>query len=166
MALSLSSLKTERQWRSATTLNALEFEALLTYFERAYEQENGVSLAVAQQNLCQEFVFSTYADLLFYVLFSLKNPTTFDVNGLIFGISQSAAEANFKKGVAILEVALGLSKNLPRQAFKDMEDFKKYLKDHKILKIDVTEIAVQRPRNKEKQKARYSGKKSDIPASA
>lgn len=162
MALSITFLKTDRQWRSSTTLNAKEFDALLKWFALAYEQEHEVSLEDAQINLSKDFIFSTYPDFLFFILFSLKNPTTFDVNGLIFEISQSAAETNFKRGLHILETALSLCTSLPRQSFKDISDFKTYIKEHKCLKIDVTEITVQRPRNKEKQTARYSGKKSGI----
>jgi hypothetical protein len=162
MSLSILSLKTERQWRSSTTLSSKQFAVLVKWFSVAYEQEHGVSLETAQINLSKEFIFSTYPDFLFFVLFSLKNPTTFDVNGLIFGISQSAAESNFKRGLAVLELALSITNNLPRQNFKDIADFKNYLKEHKILKIDVTEITVQRPRNKEKQVERYSGKKNAI----
>ena len=166
MALNISSLKTERHWRSSTTLNSKEFAILLKWFTLAYEQEHGVSLETAQINLSKEFIFPTYSDFLFFVLFNLKNPTTFDVNGLIFDMSQSAAENNYKRGLSLLEIALSLRNNLPRQSFKDISDFKSYLKEHKSLKLDVTEITVQRPRDKEKQKARYSGKKSDIRANA
>ena len=78
-----------------------------------------------------------------FTLFSLKNPTTFDVNGLIFGISQTAAEYNFRKGLELLRSALSLCGQLPRQKFKGLADFESYAREHDCLKIDATEVAVQ-----------------------
>ena len=156
----MPSLFCQRSCLATGDLQLHKFEVLVGWFSVAYEQEHGVSLENAQIDLSKDFVFSTYRAFLFFVLFSLKNPTTFDVNGLIFDISQSAAETIFKRGLALLEIALSMRTDLPRQNFKDISDFKNYLKEHKILKIDVTEITVQRPRNKEKQKVRYSGKKT------
>lgn len=164
MSLSLESLTTERHWRSSTGLSEGEFKRLSHWFGTAYKSSQAVGIDEAQAYMKKEFVFGTYADLLFFTLFSLKNPTTFDVNGLIFDISQTAAEYNFRKGLELLRSALSLCGQLPRQDFQDLSDFESYVREHECLKIDATEIAVQRPRNKEVQKARYSGKKSGTPS--
>jgi hypothetical protein len=163
MGLSLDSLSTERQWRSSTGLNEQEFKRLSHWFGTAYKSSQEVGLDEAQSHMGKVFVFGTYSELLFFTLFSLKNPTTFDVNGLIFGISQSATEYNFRKGLELLRSALSLCGHLPRQDFKDLADFECFVRDHDCLKIDATEVAVQRPRDKAIQKARYSGKKSGTP---
>ena len=164
MSLRLESLSTERQWRSSTGLSEPEFKRLSQWFGTAYKSSQNLGIDEAQANMGKAFVFGTYAELLFFTLFSLKNPTTFDVNGLIFDISQTAAEYNFRKGLELLRSALSLCGQLPRQDFQDLADFEAYVREHECLKIDTTEIAVQRPRNKELQKARYSGKKSGTPS--
>lgn len=163
MSLQISSLNTDREWSAATSVKSHQFYRLLPWFSRAYFDIYGVSLENMQQNLNQEFAFSTYDELLFFVLFVIKNPTTYDVNGLIFGISQSASEQNFKKALLILKRALELATQLPMQSFENQDQLINFINQHKKLKLDVTEIEVQRPKNKANQKALYSGKKKHTP---
>lgn len=164
MGLNFKSLSTEREWRSSTGLSQSDFDKLVHWFGMAYKSVHEVSIEEAQLHMGRSFIFATYDSLLFFVLFSLKNPTTFDVNGLIFGISQTAAEYHFRRGLKVLHRALELSGQMPRQDFKDLCDFQSALAGHECLKIDVTEVLVHRPQNKMLQKARYSGKKSTIAA--
>jgi len=162
MSLQIADLKTDREWSAATSFKKQEFYDLLTWFSKGYLAIYTISIEKIQENLKQEFSFSTYQELLFFVLFTLKNPTTYDVNGIIFGISQSASEQNFKKGLLILKKAIELAQQLPTQSFSDEQALVAFVNQHKKLKIDVTEIAVQRPKDKVKQKSLYSGKKKDI----
>lgn len=162
MALSVENLKKSREWSASIGMTKTKFEALLPYFESAYIELNGIGIKEAQENLKQIFVLPTYKDFLFFVLFTLKNPTTFDVNGLIFDFSQTAAETNFKKGCTILKKAFELCHQLPKNQFDTEEELISFLSNQKRLKIDVTEINVQRPKNNESQKKLYSGKKKDI----
>lgn len=162
MSLTLSQLKSQRSWRAATTLSKEEFYRLLPWFTQAYEMSQGTDIASAQSNLKKAFAFSNYEELLFFILFTLKNPSTYDVNGLIFGISQSAAVNNFRRGMGILHKALELSGQLPAQEFEDEEALQACLSRHGVLKIDATELSIQRPKDKQKQKNHYSGKKSAI----
>lgn len=162
MSLHLSQLKNDREWSATTSVKKSHFDSLLPWFSKSYEQIHGLNIQEAQANLNQSFVFATYGDLLFFVLFVLKNPTTYDVNGLIFGISQTAAETNFKKGIVILKNALFLTGQLPLREFENEAALIAFINEHKHLKIDVTEISIQRPKNKELQKSHYSGKKRDI----
>lgn len=162
MALSVENLKNSREWNASIGMTQTKFELLLPYFESAYVKLNTVGIKEAQENLDQTFVLPTYKDFLFFTLFTLKNPTTFDVNGLIFGFSQSAAGTNFKRGCKILKVAFELCHQLPVNEFKTDEEVISFLNGQKRLKIDVTEIKVQRPKKSESQKNLYSGKKKVI----
>jgi len=119
MSLQIADLKTDREWSAATSFKKQEFYDLLTWFSKGYLAIYTISIEKIQENLKQEFSFSTYQELLFFVLFTLKNPTTYDVNGIIFGISQSASEQNFKKGLLILKKAIELAQQLPTQSFSD-----------------------------------------------
>ena len=85
MSLSIAQLKTDRSWRSSTGLSQIKFNQLLIPFTKAYNAVYQVDIDTHQENLDKEFAFSTCQDLLFYVLFCLKNPTVYDVRGLIFG---------------------------------------------------------------------------------
>lgn len=163
MALSVKNLKTEREWRASTGMSKIKFDALLPYFESAYTEILGVGIKEAQENLQQEFSLPNHEEFLFFILFTLKNPTTFDVNGLVFGISQSGAVANFKRGIRILKRAFEICRQLPENEFITEEEAITFLNKQKRLKIDVTEIAVQRPKNAASQKEHYSGKKKTQP---
>jgi len=48
---------------------------------------------------------------------------------------------------------------MPKRSFDTVEEFQEYFNGHKKLILDGTEQRVQRPKNKEKQKTMYSGKK-------
>jgi hypothetical protein len=171
MSLSLAQLKTDRDWRSSTGLSqrgrpAAKFTRLLTLFMKAYQAVYEVDIAAHQANLKKEFVFDTYQDLLFYVLFCLKNPTVYQIRGLIFGLSASTADYNFEKGLALLEKALDAQ--LPARQFGCLTAFLDWVQQHSVLTIDVTEVRIQRqgaapPKDNQRQKDSYSGKKSTIP---
>jgi len=162
MSLSVKKLKKSREWSASTGISESKFRALLPYFELAYIELNEIGIEESQKNLKQKFVLPTYDEFLFFTLFTLKNPTTFDVNGLVFGFSQTAAETNFKRGTQVLTRAFELCHQLPKNEFRTNEEITNFLNNQKRLKIDVTEISVQRPKNNESQKEHYSGKKKDI----
>lgn len=157
--MQLSQLKSDRSWRSALGMSEAKFRQLAILFDQAYQAEYEVDIATKQQNLKQQFAFSTTEDLLFYVLFCQKNPTVHDVRALIFNLPTSTADYNFEKGLAILNKALSAFQ--PAQSFTNLAAFLAYFRHHSHLTIDVTEVFGQRPKNKEQQKNIYSGKKND-----
>lgn len=159
--MQLSQLQSDRSWRSALGMSEAKFRQLAVLFSQAYQAEYEVDIATKQQNLKREFAFSTTDELLFFVLFCQKNPTIHDVRALIFNLPTATADYNFEKGLAILDKALAAFR--PAQHFADLAAFLAYFRHHPHLTIDVTEIYVQRPKNKARQKEIYSGKKNDIP---
>ncbi len=160
MSLSISQLKTDRDWRSSTGLSQFKFTQLLTLFTKSYKSVYEVDIANQQPNLNKKFTFDTCQDLLFYVLFCLKNPSICDVRGLIFGIPTATADYNFEKGLSILEQSL--DGHMPARCFENMAVFLAYVSAHPHLTIDVTEVKIQRPKDKKRQKDTYSGKKNSI----
>lgn len=157
----LSQLKSNRAWRAAIGLSEAKFWQLAPLFDQAYQAEYEVDIATKQQNLKRQFVFPKTEDLLFYVLFCQKNPLVHDVRALIFGLPTATADYNFEKGVALLDKALAAFQ--PAQSFANLAEFLAYFRHHPHLTIDVTEIYVQRPKNKGRQKEIYSGKKNGTP---
>lgn len=95
------------------------------------------------------------------MLFCLKNPTVYEVRGLIFGLSASTADYNFEKGLVLLEKALDAQ--MPARQFGCLTAFLDWVQQHPVLTIEVTEVHIQRPKDNQRQKETYSGKKSTIP---
>ena len=162
--MQLNQLKSDRAWRAALGVSEAKFRQLAVLFEKAYLAEYEVDITTKQERLKKEFAFSTTEDLLFYVLFCQKNPTIHDVRALIFNLPTATADYNVEKGMAILDKALAAFR--PAQHFTDLAEFLAYFRHHPHLTIDVTEIYVQRPKNKAKQKEMYSGKKKDTPTNS
>lgn len=79
------------------------------------------------------------------------------MRGLIFNLPTATADYNFEKGLCILENAL--DNHLPARNFENLEAFLAYVAQHPDLTIDVTEVHIQRPEDKKRQKNTYSGKK-------
>ena len=163
MKLNLSDLKTDRQWRAATGLDKERFEKLLVGFKESYK---ALYLGTLSERLVENkvgYCINNEEDLLLYTLFSLKSGLTYDLLGFVTGMDASNALRNQKIGVAVLERVLAEKGCLPRRNFLNVEDFEDYFSAEDELILDATEQAIQRPCDKDAQKAYYSGKKKDIP---
>ena len=159
MGLSFSKIKTDKELRASTSLSMEKFNKLSILYSSTYSKIYGVSIEESQINLAKDFVFGNSIELLFFVLFGLKNPTILTVLGLIFEIPQSTASYNFTKGLKILHQCLGDNGYMPARDFKDEEEFLAYFQSESKLILDVTEFRVERPCEDKKQKEVYSGKK-------
>ncbi len=78
-------------------------------------------------------------------MFCLKNPTVYDVRGLIFGLSPSTADYNFEKGLTLLEKTL--QAQMPARKFGSLTAFLDWVQQHPVLTMDVTEVRIQRPKD-------------------
>lgn len=160
MGLSLSQIKTEKELKSATSLGEKKFKELSILFSNTYSKIYGNSIEKVQQNLDKNFVFSTTDELLFFILFGLKNSMILAVKALIFDIPASTADYNFSKGIKILHECLVENGYMPAREFKNETEFAEYFRKESKLILDVTEFKIQRPSDYEKQKEMYSGKKN------
>lgn len=97
---------------------------------------------------------------LFFVLYYLKNYPTYDVMGMQFGFNRSSAFKRVQEYMKVLELSLKKSKSLPVESLKALRTI---IGDEKLVIIDGTEQRKNRPKNKQKQKEYYSGKKNTIP---
>lgn len=159
MAISYKDIRTERQWKAATGLNEEQFFRLVALFGMTYEEIFDESLESAQGQNANAGAFKTYADLLFFGLYSFKSGLTYDLLGLSFDLSASNVYQNQSVVIRVMETTLATSGHLPRRAFHSEEEFKEYLSKESTILIDVTEQRIQRPGNQEEQKDSYSGKK-------
>jgi hypothetical protein len=105
------------------------------------------------------YKLKTADEKLFFVLYYLKNYPTYDVLGVEFGMHRSSAFRNVDKYMMALKLALDEMGVMPSTAIEDLND---KLKDVQSIIVDGTEQRKNRPKDKEKQKKYYSGKKNAI----
>ncbi len=161
MPVTYRDIRTDRQWKSATGMSKEKFFKLVSMFKSAYEVLFEEQLEkTSQEDLASNQVFTSYADLLFFGLYSLKSGLTYDLLGLTFGLSNSNAYEKQALVFRVLETALDQGGYLPKRSFSNEEELKAFLMDDNTLLLDATEQPVQRSANKEAQKKDYSGKKS------
>ena len=150
MNLSIISLKTDRQWRSATGLDQKRFSKLLTWFEQSYEQMYGRNIDQRQAECPEQPALSTYTDLLLFTLFSFKLGLSYDLLGFTTGMDGSTAKRNQDLDIAVLEHTLVASGHAPKRSFASVEEFKEYFKSKGTIQLEqtvrTTHSATQRPR--------------------
>ena len=164
MKLSITELRSVRQWRAATGLDAARFHALVPLFAAAYQRLYGAPMA---ERLTINPVGATFADeteLLFFTLFSLKSGLTYDVLGLVCGLDGSNAQRQQEVGLAVLKDALQAGGYAPKRTFQTAAEFHRYFAKRGPLLLDATEQRTQRPGDKTQQRSQYSGKKKPTPS--
>jgi len=77
----------------------------------------------------------------------------------IFDLDRSNACSNVQKLTSILEKVLGKKMVLPKRKISTLEELFEIFPEAKDIFIDGTERPIQRPKDNEKQKENYSGKK-------
>jgi hypothetical protein len=94
-----------------------------------------------------------------YILLYCKCYPTFDLLSVLFNFDRSCAHDWVHRLLPILETALGYKQALPVRKLRSMEEFLERFPEVKEVILDGTERPVQRPKDPEKQKDHYSGKK-------
>lgn len=155
-------LKQDRLLRALTGVNRKAFEVLLPTFREVYEQtRQELKEKPRQRGLGggRKAHLGTDAAKLLFILFYFKCYPTFDLAGLIFGIYRSVAHDWVHRLQVVLETALGYKMALPERKLNSVEEFIERYPSVKKVMIDGTERPIQRPKDGEKQKLNYSGKK-------
>ena len=162
MKFTESDLKQDRQWRSATGMNEERFYRLLPAFKKAYFETFQEELSKRKVAVDIDYCITDEAELLLFTLFSFKSGLTYDVLGIVCGMTGSNAKRNQKIGLDILVKTLTALNAMPKRKLLTVEDFEVFFKEEPDLIFDATEQRIQRPSNPEQQKATYSGKKNPI----
>nr|QNO53461.1 hypothetical protein HCHKDHBN_00032 [Methanosarcinales archaeon ANME-1 ERB6] len=160
-------LKSGRLMRAASGLSAQEFNHLARSFGQELQREGWIRYARGVKQGERERKpgggrignLRSFADKLFLVLFYFKCYPTFDVLGLLFDLNRSNAFRNVQKLTPILEKVPDKKMVLPKRKISTLEELFEIFPAVKDLFIDGTEISIQRPKDSEKQKENYSGKK-------
>ena len=161
MSIHHKELGSERAWKSTIGLSKLEFEKISVDFGKIYEELKGYS--INPETNAYDLLFKTYEDCVFFVSFQLKQGLNFDTLGFVFGTDGANAHRNFTQILKILEITLIRNNFMPKRKFTKLEEFVSFLSKEEEVIIDVSEESIQRPKDKERQKAHYSGKKNSIP---
>jgi hypothetical protein len=161
--------KNPRKFLSMTSLKVEEFDILLPYFAEAYAATHSETHTHAGEVRQRKMGggnkprLATIEDKLLFILVYKKTYPLQTAQGLMFGMGQSQANEWIHRLSPILESALASSGHMPErdgQAFEYSGSNEDAPAD---LIIDGTERRKQRPKDPEKQKEAYSGKKRPIP---
>jgi hypothetical protein len=140
------------------------FQQLLPAFEQAYlawleEQDTQrKNLRQRQPGGGRQARLHNIADKLVFILFHFKFYPTQAVQGFFFGMSQPQANEWIHRLTRVLNMALGYEKQLPARKAADAEAVLVACPGLEFI-IDGSERQIARPKDKEKQKSFYSGKK-------
>ena len=157
-------LKNKRLLLALTGLTPNEFIALLPVFSKIWhtkkiEQYNINSTGQRAFGGGRKGFLRNTPEKLLYILFYYKCYPTYDVLSFLYDCNRSNAFRRQEELSKILELALGRKLSLPKRQIKNIEDFLRAFPEAKEVFIDGTERPIQRPKDKEKQKNNYSGKK-------
>ncbi|KAF5425999.1 DDE superfamily endonuclease [Candidatus Methanomarinus sp.] len=157
----------DRLIKAIIGLSASEFNKLIERFREEFQNEaqaryeTGVELGNRERKPGGGRIgkLGSYATKLFFTLFYFKCYPIFNILGFLFVLDRSNAHRNSHKLASILEKALGKEMVLPARKISTAEELLEAFPDVRDLLIDGTERPIQRPKDNEKQKENYSGKK-------
>jgi hypothetical protein len=152
-------LKNNGVCKSLTGLSASEFLKLVPIFDKCFQEAIDSKKLKRKAGAGPKHNLKTSADKLFFILFYLKTYPTFAVLGFLYDMHRSRPQRWVKQFLPILEKALGKKSCLPERKIHSAEDFIEKFGDLKEIFIDGSERPIQRPKDKEKHKQNYSGKK-------
>lgn len=150
--------------QSFTGLNPQAFAKLLKSFDTAFQQaldEQDEARETARQRARgggRKPVLLATADKLLYILFYYKLYPIQEVQGFFFGFGKAQANEWIKRLTPVVHRALGYELQLPARQPADVEQVLASCPALEFI-IDGSERPIQRPKDQERQKRHYSGKK-------
>lgn len=160
VAMNLQKLmQDERLMRALIGMGEREFLALLEKFAPLVEKTAYKRNRKRKPGAGRKHTLRTPEQKLFYILFYIKCYPTYDVAAFFLGVNRAQTKRWVDAFRVPLEKALGKSWVLPERKISSVEEFLRRFPKVKELIIDGTERPVQRPKDKKKQRERYSGKK-------
>lgn len=154
-------LRQERLLRATTGLNRKAFLTLLTKFEEVYLASTRERTKLRKRNIGagRKARLTQMKEKLFYILFYFKCYPTFDLASVLFDFDRSQAYRWVQRLQPILEKTLGEKKVLPIRKLSSIEEFIEHFPLVRKVMLDGTERPICRPKNRQRQKENYSGKK-------
>jgi hypothetical protein len=144
-----------------TGLNRKAFDVLCAVFGVTYQEwlEQDNKLRQRARGGGRKARLQSMEAKLFFILLYFKCYPTFDVLGFLFELERGRANRWVHRLQGILETALGQRMMLPERKIESIEQFLDRFPEVKEVIVDGTERPIQRPKDADKQKEHYSGKK-------
>jgi|ERR1044071_3256152 hypothetical protein len=158
--------KTKRRFLALTGLTVNEFEKIVPAFERAYERKYPSNKTVEGKERKRktggggESELKSYEDKLLLALVYQKSYPLQELIGVVFDLSQSRVNHWLHRLLPVLKDALDDLDLLPERDGKKFARHERGRGKKAPLIIDGVDRRLQRPKNQEKQKLQYSGKKN------
>lgn len=158
----------KRRFLALTGLSVKEFEKIIPAFERTYERAYPNNKTVEGKERQRktgaggESELKRIEDKLLLVLVYQKSYPLQELLGVVFDLSQSRVNYWLHRLLPVLRDALDELSLLPERDGKKFAKHERSTGKKAPLIIDGTDRRRQRPKNKEKQKLHYSGKKKLI----
>lgn len=157
-------LKNDRLMHALTGMSAEELTELVPEFKlqlmrfrkRAYVSNPD---RVRKPGGGKKGILKTATEKLFFILLYYKCYPTYDVLSFLYDCDRSAPCRRQHALGTILERTLKRKLVLPKRQIRSVEEFLEAFPEAKEVFIDGTERPIQRPKDNDKQKANYSGKK-------
>ena len=149
---------------SFTGLTLPAFSQLLSDFGQAAEQSWQQQQAQRRQPRQRQRgggrkpTLVTLEDKLVFILFYFKFYPTQEVLGFLFGMGQPQANEWVHRLTPLLKAALGYEQQLPARQAADLEQLLAQCPELEFI-IDGTERPIQRPKDRQRQREHYNGKK-------
>ncbi|PZO44689.1 MAG: transposase [Phormidesmis priestleyi] len=151
-----------RLLQSLTGMSTTEFEALLPSFSAAWESFEEETFEREDRKRARgagrRAELAVLEDKLLFILFYFRQYPTQEVQGYLFGIGQPQANEWIHRLTGVLNQALGDEMQLPERRPAKLKEVLAACPDLTFL-IDGTERPINRLKDKDDQKAYYSGKK-------
>lgn len=159
--------KEDRLMRATTGLSIKGFKKLSKKFNQTLletkqkEYKKGIKKGnrIRKPGGGRKGILETPGLKLFFILFYFKCYPTMDITGLLFDLVRSNVKYHLDNYTPILEKTLGKTLSLPKRKISSLKEFFELIPEAKDLFPDGTERPIQRPKNYQKQKDCYSGKK-------
>ncbi len=160
-------IKNERQLKAIAGVTESQLEVIAKEFsdleeekrQLKYEQAVLAGERVRKPGGGNKGILSTPIQKVLFVLVYCKTSPTYDDLGSRFGMSKSAAYDNICAYFPLVQKALVRLGVLPHRTFHNINEFREIFSDREEIIIDVTERRQARPKDHQKQKETYSGKK-------
>jgi hypothetical protein len=160
-------IRDERQLKAVAGVTESQLEIIAAEFEKVekearsekYEQAVKACERVRKPGGGHKGILRTSIQKVLFVLVYCKTYPTYDDLGSRFGMSKSAAFDNIHVYFPLVQKALARLGVLPHRTFHNVENFREIFSDIEEIIIDVTERHQARPKDSNRQKESYSGKK-------
>lgn len=152
-----NNLRTDKQYKAAAGLSISEFDALYIDFSQLYIPKSGNPYLTHNSP-----VLTDKREALFFILHYYKSYPTLQNLALYFGFSEFAASHYLDLLKGVLKVSLERNTSVKTAIFTTQAAFDEAFTGVEEIVIDVTEVGIERPQDRQVQQEKYSGKKKRI----